>query len=725
MACARRRWWQRLLLIVPALLASGSHADIVKTDAGQVGSNPADLIVAGEFLYFTADDGISGRELWRLGEDQNPALVADIMPGPEGSEPFMLRAAGEVLYFFTRRYGSATASNATTLWATRGTTDTTRMLLGPMIQIEPLQAEGIGEDLLFAAPGSGVGRELWHGRWSTGTYDLFHEFIPGAGDGFYLSVEHRWIASDNAVLLTAFGDLPERPFLLWRCSVSPKEVVALKDSAGVPLRTEGVLHGDTGPTNAYFMTTRNGWRVWIADMSLESQFEATQDRGFMWAGDFTAGEDGCWVQARDEANGPELWRTRGASVELVADIVPGGEGSTPYFLIPLGSGLVFVADHPDYGTEPWYSDGTAAGTRIIRDMMPGPTDGSPYQLCRLGDFVFFSCENDAYGEELWRTDGTDAGTWLVKDINQGPPDGEPYYLTPFQGQVYFSATNRGAGAELWVSDGTPEGTRMAAQLRPPLRNVQSSAPANLTAIGDTLYFTAVAPGLGRELWASDGSEAGTRCIADIVPGAAGSAPRELQAIDGILYFHAVDQGGQEREWAWDPETQMVEERIAPVLAPAPTLRETLPPECLAQLDLHDESDWAALGENLIFAARDPQRVIEPWIFNAARGECRLLADLFTGPASSVPTQFVASEGRVCFAAYSLPSGREFWETDGTAEGTRQARDFLRFPRSASPTGLVAWHEGVAFLHRNAAGVPIVHYEPTLNKAETHFLWNFG
>jgi ELWxxDGT repeat protein len=227
------------------------------------------------------------------------------------------------------------------------------------------------------------------------------------------------------------------------------------------------------------------------------------------------------------------------------------------------------------------------------------------------------------------------------------------------------------------------------------------------------------------LWASDGSEGGTRCVADIVPGAAGSAPRELQAIDGVLYFRAADEEGREREWAWNPDAELLEERPAPVVAPAPTLRELLPPDCLELLNLHDEGDWAALGEDVLFAARDPRHGIELWIFEKRSGECRLLADLFTGPPSSIPAHFVTSEGRVCFAAYSLPHGREFWETDGTAEGTRQVRDFLRFPRSGSPTGLIAWHEGVAFLHRNYEDVPIVFYEPTLNKTGEQFLWNFG
>ena len=41
---------------------------------------------------------------------------------------------------------------------------------------------------------------------------------------------------------------------------------------------------------------------------------------------------------------------------------------------------------------------------------------------------------------------------------------------------------------------------------------------NLTAVGSTLFFTALAPGIGRELWKSDGTDAGTVLVKDVVSG---------------------------------------------------------------------------------------------------------------------------------------------------------------------------------------------------------------
>ncbi len=69
--------------------------------------------------------------------------------------------------------------------------------------------------------------------------------------------------------------------------------------------------------------------------------------------------------------------------------------------------------------------------------------------------------------------------------------------------------------------------------------------AGLVNVSGTLYFSAISaqgsPGapvdLGRELWKSDGTFAGTVVLRDIKPGGGDSNPGELTNVNGTLYFH--------------------------------------------------------------------------------------------------------------------------------------------------------------------------------------------
>src|SRR5262245_2341747 len=75
---------------------------------GLNGSNPQNLTVLGPTLFFTADDGQHGRELWKTdGTPEGTVLVADLILGGAGSNPSNLTTVGNTLFFsaFTARTG--------------------------------------------------------------------------------------------------------------------------------------------------------------------------------------------------------------------------------------------------------------------------------------------------------------------------------------------------------------------------------------------------------------------------------------------------------------------------------------------------------------------------------------------------------------------------------------------------------------------------------------------
>ena len=68
--------------------------------SGNGGSNPERLTVVGNTLFFIADDGTHGFELWKSdGASSGTVLVKDIYSGSDSSYPSDLVAVGNTLYF--------------------------------------------------------------------------------------------------------------------------------------------------------------------------------------------------------------------------------------------------------------------------------------------------------------------------------------------------------------------------------------------------------------------------------------------------------------------------------------------------------------------------------------------------------------------------------------------------------------------------------------------------
>jgi ELWxxDGT repeat protein len=88
------------------------------------GSGPSELTRLGTRLYFTADDGTSGSELWRTdGTRKGTTRVKDINPGEDDSDPTDFVRLGDRLYF--------RADDGTTgfeLWRSDGTPRGTRLV---------------------------------------------------------------------------------------------------------------------------------------------------------------------------------------------------------------------------------------------------------------------------------------------------------------------------------------------------------------------------------------------------------------------------------------------------------------------------------------------------------------------------------------------------------------------------------------------------------------------
>src|SRR5262249_62131767 len=121
----------------------------------------------------------------------------------------------------------------------------------------------------------------------------------------------------------------------------------------------------------------------------------------------------------------------------------------------------------------------------------------------------------------------------VSDLNPGPAGSKPAALTVFNGKLYFQATAGAGGAQLFASDGTAAGTGLVKVLNPG----GDAGPFDFTAFGGSLFFAAHDGTHGTQLWKTDGTAAGTAEVA-VLTGRFGIDPSvsDLTPAGGKLFF---------------------------------------------------------------------------------------------------------------------------------------------------------------------------------------------
>ena len=186
--------------------------------------------------------------------------------------------------------------------------------------------------------------------------------------------------------------------------------------------------------------------------------------------------------------------------------------------------LYFAATNPNQGNEVFKlaNATTVAGTgggsgspttidsaQLVADLQSAPGAGStPTSLVSFGNNIYFFANNGSdvgqAGRELWKSDGTAAGTVLVQNINGSAANSiaDNASLVIYQNKLYFAADNAVDGRELWSYD--PAGTGVnALPIQIPINKQSggSADPVQLTVVGNnSLYFAATDGVSGSELW---------------------------------------------------------------------------------------------------------------------------------------------------------------------------------------------------------------------------------
>ncbi|PTL54979.1 ELWxxDGT repeat protein [Paraconexibacter algicola] len=644
---------------------------------------------SGDVVYFAANEGTGGRELWRTdGTATGTFQLKDLASGDSNPDQFTALGDGSTFVF------AAEAPNeGRELWISDGTASGTTPLpvrTGPDGS-GPQDLMRIGSKVYFTADDGINGRELWRTDGTAPGTERLTDINPGPG-----SSDPSSPVVLNGVLYLNASDAPNNNEL-WKvdglATATPtvalvKEIRQGPDGGDprFPVVLQGKLYFHAGDeTTERELWTSDGTAAGTTLVKdINPDVGASNPESLVVVGDklFFLANDGTGVRLY-VSNGTSGGTTTVTSVAY---------NPTPDFgqgraLLAVPNGVVFAAEGPTASGGLWFSDGTAAGTRQL------DPSGAPRAAVSFGDRVYFRTSTPSTGGEPWVSDGTTAGTRLVRDLNQRTPstfrDGVDPFLTTAGDKAYFVADTGGLGPELHVTDGTGDGTRLLRDIRP---GATGSDPRPLRAVGSKLFFTANDGATGTELWVTDGTTDGTRLVADQVPGAQSPSITSSVAFDGKLYFGvvvpAVPSGSQVDLRASDGTGVSIVKSVPPA---APATFGFFPISLTVMGDAlylfgSDQTDAAAFWK-LPRGASEPVK-IRP-----------IQRPTDAGPVAAGSGEMVAVGSTLFFAsAGDGLDGRdtELWKSDGTAAGTVRVKDIRPGVGGSSPYELVAVGSTVFF-----------------------------
>lgn len=663
--------------------------DIVEgVQSGIINSN---FVVHNDQLFFTAFNTSSGIELWTSnGTEQGTFLLKDINVGTSNSSVRNMFIYNNMLFF-----SADDGINGSELWISDGTNQGTSLLK----DINPGSNSSFPGNffifngyLFFTAYTPNQGLEIWKSDGTTEGTNLFIDINIGFSSG--LLQESTFLIFNNNFYF--FADNGTTGFELWKSDGSESGTNLLKDIYPGVIGSSNTLIG--AATNDYFVfkarTPSTFDELWISDgttsgTQLLKDINPTAFGSLNENSEFVTFDNKIYFTASDNnVTGRELWVTDGTfnGTNLLKDIFPGSGSSAISQLTSTNGYLIFSArDNLSQFNTVWISDGTEDGTEKLMDINLSQNSNSELKFVEFDNKIFFAGGlNSLNGNELWNTDGTPQNTNIVKDIfkKNGSISGIREF-TILNDKVIFTGTNGLSGAEPFVTDGTIEGTKLLKDIIPGSTSSISNNDfrrAFYTKAGNNVFFRANGGnGVGFEIFKTDGSEEGTILLKDIAQGNASSISEYplFFSHNDLFYFKANDLIHGTELWRSDG-----------TLEGTFMLKDILPGSGSGILSsnsfmdhpqIQNRINFAILNNFLHFIAQDNEGFGIWKTDGTSSGTTKVLTLPSSGSLNTLPEILGSTNNKIFYITNinnSTYGNNTLWSTDGTASGTIQLGSYF-------------------------------------------------
>ncbi len=535
--------------------------------------------IGSTFLY-VFNDGIHGKELWKSdGTATGTVLVKDINVGSgstfgndprEGFGNNYAVVINNILYFIAND-----GINGWEIWKSDGTATGTVLLKdinsNSYSSATPSYLTKVNSTLFFTADDNTNGRELWKSDGTTAGTILVKDINVGYGDAFDLSS----LANVNGILYFVATNGTTGYDALWKSDGTTVGTILVKDiDPAIAQYSYQKLDNLTNVNGVLYFSgydNTNGRELWKSDGSTAGTTLVKDINVGIGDGidvvysSFVNVNGTLFLMANDGTTGFELWKSNGTSAGtvLIKDINSGSSYASVgdnNFQVINTSTLLFTANDGINGMELWKSDGTSVGTVLVKDVLTGSGNccffnNSWTSFVNTGTTIYFTGQDVSGNIEVWKSDGTNANTQVLKDVNSGSTGSFPQIYNA-NGTIFFFADNGINGRELWKSDGSTVGTSLVKDV---FLGTKSSIPVNIKYASNGISYFRADDGIhGFELWKTDGTAANTQLVKDIYGGSQTSsldlANENIEFMNGFVYFRADDGLGGMGLWKSDGTT---------------------------------------------------------------------------------------------------------------------------------------------------------------------------
>jgi trimeric autotransporter adhesin len=422
----------------------------------------------------------------------------------------------------------------------------------------------------------------------------------------------------------------------------------------------------------------------------------------------------------DGVHGIELWRTDGTNsgTYMVKDINIGAESSQVISnrvdLVNHNGILFFKAYTPEFGSELWKSDGTAAGTVMVKDIRSGALDSNIENLTSYGDYLIFNAFYSGSGQAIYQSNGTLFGTSVLKDVSNGSSSSNIFeiYKADFfpTGAVFFVVLSSSAGlAGIWSTNVGLFTNTLSIPSKIPntegannlfflantttnsydlffYKNINSFNKYNLStgAINPLLTFNCtIASNLikpislnnqvffkgcantsqGWEIFKTDGTSSGTLILKDInVPSMSDSNVDNFTFYENHVYFSANDGINGNELWKTNGTTAGT----------------TLVNDIVPGIGDSNPFGFIVNNGNLFFRNFAPNPIDYEITVRKYSDVSNTLSSIISLPAAEgVGYEMLFLNQTLLFTGFSETTGYEVWSSDGTAGNTNIIKDLDR------------------------------------------------